>query len=213
VYVLTSKDTFSGGEDFAYTAQSFKRGTVVGEVTGGGANPTGPVELGHGVIATIPFGRSENPLTKTNWEGRGVQPDVAVAASGALEVALQRAGARPVKEVEAASVERVFAPRTTPLPGYETAMRQLIVGYLSGQPDYSIMAPKFADETRRNLSRLRAELMPLGELRSVKFRRPMMGGGEFLLRFANGSRLMPILLGQDGKIVAALPPIPAPAEE
>lgn len=75
------------------------------------------------------------------------------------------------------------------------------------------MAPKFADQTRRDLSRLQAELSPLGELRSVKFRRPMMGGGEFVLRFANGSRLMPIVLDQDGKIVAALPPIPAPPEE
>jgi hypothetical protein len=213
VYVLTSKDTFSGGEDFAYTAQAFKRGTIIGEVTGGGANPTGPVELGRGVIAYIPFGRSENPITKANWEGQGVQPDVAVAASNALEVALQRAGTKPAKEIEAASLERVFAPQTTPLPGYETAMRKLIVGYVSGQPDYSIMAPKFADQTRRDLSRLHAELTPLGELRSVKFRRPMMGGGEFVLSFANGTRLMPIVLDHHGKIVAALPPIPAPAEE
>jgi hypothetical protein len=213
VYVLTSQETFSGGEDFAYTAQAFKRGTIIGEVTGGGANPTGPVDLGHGVIARIPFGRSENPITKANWEGRGVQPDVAVAASDALEVALQRAGTRPFKAIEAASVERLFAPRTTPPPGYETAMRKLIAGYLSGQPDYSIMAPAFADQTRRDLSRFHAELMPLGELLSVKFRRPMMGGGEFVLRFANGSRMMPIVLDQDGKIVAALPPIPAPPEE
>lgn len=213
VYVLTSKDTFSGGEDFAYTAQAFKRGTIIGEVTGGGANPAGPVDLGHGVIAIIPFGRSENPVTKTNWEGRGVKPDVAVAASEGLEVALQKAGTKPVKEIQSASVERVFEARTTPLPGYETAIRQLIAGYVSGKPDYSIMAPKFADQTRRDLSRLHAELMPLGELRSVKFRQPMMGGAEFVLRFANGSRLMPIVLDQDGKIAAALPPIPAPPEE
>ncbi|QAY75408.1 S41 family peptidase [Sphingosinicella sp. BN140058] len=213
VYVLTSKDTFSGGEDFAYTVQALKRATIIGEVTGGGANPTGPVDLGHGVIATIPFGRSENPITKANWEGRGVQPDVSVAASDGLEVALRRAGTRPAKEIAAASVERVFAPRTTALPGYETAMRQLIAGYMSGAPDYSIMTPKFADQTRRDLPRLNAELMPLGALRSVRFRRPMMGGGEFLLQFANGSRMMPIVLDEDGKIVAALPPIPAPPEQ
>jgi hypothetical protein len=212
VYVLTSKDTFSGGEDFAYTAQAFKRGTIIGEVTGGGANPTGPVDLGRGVIASIPFGRSENPITKANWEGHGVQPDVRVAASDGLEAALQRAGTRPVKQIEAASVQRVFAPQTSPLPGYETALRKLIVGYFSGQPDYSIMAPKFADQTRRDLPRLRADLMPLGELQSVKFRRPMMGGGEFVLRFANGTRMMPIVLGRDGKIIEALPPIPAPAD-
>lgn len=213
VYVLTSQRTFSGGEEFAYDVQALKRGSVIGEISGGGANPAGPVDLGHGVIAIIPFGRSENPVTKTNWEGRGVKPDVAVAASDGLEVALQRAGTKPVKEIEAASVERVFAPRTTPLPGYETAIRQLIVGYVSGRPDYSIMAPKFADQTRRDLSRLHADLSPLGELRSIKFRRPMMGGDEFELRFANGIRLMPILLDQDGKIIATLPPIPAPAKE
>lgn len=212
VYVLTSKNTFSGGEDFAYTVQALKRATIIGEVTGGGANPTGPVDLGHGVIATIPFGRSENPITKANWEGRGVQPDVRVAASDGLEVALRRAGTRPVKEIAGASVERVFAPRTTALPGYETAMRQLIAGYLSGAPDYSIMTAEFADQTRRDLARLKAELMPLGALQSVQFRRPMMGGGEFLLTFANGRRMMPIVLDEDGKIVAALPPIPAPPE-
>jgi hypothetical protein len=213
VYVLTSHDTFSGGEDFAYTAQALKRATIVGEVTGGGANPTGPVDLGHGILASIPFGRSENPITKANWEGRGVQPDVAVVASDALQMALQRAGTTPTEGIEAASVQRVFVPRTTPLPGYEIAMRQLILGYVSGQPDYSIMAPKFADQTRQDLSRLHAEFIPLGELRSVKFRRPMMGGGEFLLRFAHGNRLMPIVLDQNGKIEAALPPIPAPLEE
>ncbi len=213
VYVLTSKNTFSGGEDFAYNVQAFKRGTIVGEVTGGGANPTGRVDLGHGVTAFIPFGRSENPVTKTNWEGRGVQPDVPAAASEALKVALQRAGQKPVGEIEAASVERVFAPRSTPLPGYEAAIRQLIVGYISGRPDYSLMAPGFADQTRRDLSRLHADLSPLGELRSIKFRRPLIGGDEFELTFANGIRLMPILLDQDGKIIATLPPIPAPAKE
>ena len=90
-----------------------------------------------------------------------MQPDVAVAASDGLEVALKRAGASPVKEIEAASVERVFAARTTPLSGYETAMRPLVAGYLSGQPDYSVMTPEFADETRRGLPRLHAEAYPL----------------------------------------------------
>jgi hypothetical protein len=213
VYVLTSQKTFSGGEEFAYDVQALKRGPIVGEVTGGGANPTGPVDIGHGVVALIPFGRAENPVTKGNWEGRGVQPDVAAAASDALKVALQKAGQKPVGDIETASVEQVFAPRSTAQPGYETAMRQLVVGFISGEPDYSIMAPGFADETRRDLPRLRAALSPLGELRSVKFRRPLMGGDEFKLTFANGARLMALQLGPDGKIMRALPPIPAPPGE
>jgi hypothetical protein len=211
VYVLTSQKTFSGGEEFAYDVLALKRGTIIGEVTGGGANPTGPVDLGHGVMASIPFGRAENPITKTNWEGLGVQPDVAVAASDAFKVALQRVGQKPVGEIEAASVERVFAPRSTALAGSEAAIRQLVMSYISGEPDYSIMSPRFADETRSELPRLRAALSPLGELRSIKFRRPfMMGGDEFELTFANGSRLMPIVLGSDGKILAAMPPIEVP---
>lgn len=66
VYVLTSKNTFSGGEEFAYDVQTHKLGKIVGEITGGGANPTGPADLGHGFVATIPWGRAENPVTKTN---------------------------------------------------------------------------------------------------------------------------------------------------
>ena len=38
-YVLTSKFTFSGAEDFAYNLKQLKHVTVVGETTGGGAHP------------------------------------------------------------------------------------------------------------------------------------------------------------------------------
>ena len=37
LFVLTSKGTFSGGEEFAYDVKAFERGLVVGETTGGGA--------------------------------------------------------------------------------------------------------------------------------------------------------------------------------
>jgi hypothetical protein len=87
VYVLTSKQTFSGGEEAAYDFQTQKRGIVVGEVTGGGANPGDIVPLAAGFKAVIPSGRAINPVTKTNWEGVGVQPDIAVPAPQALKVA------------------------------------------------------------------------------------------------------------------------------
>jgi hypothetical protein len=119
VYVLTSHETFSGGEEFAYDVQTHRLGKIVGEVTGGGANPTGPVPLGDGFIAAIPFGRSENPVTKANWEGRGVQPDVAVPAADALKKARQRLGQPPVADVAAASRQQVFTPRSAPLPATE----------------------------------------------------------------------------------------------
>ena len=87
VYVLTSKQTFSGGEEAAYDFQTQKRGIVVGEVTGGGANPGDMVPLAAGFKALIPSGRAINPITKTNWEGVGVQPDIAMPAPEALKFA------------------------------------------------------------------------------------------------------------------------------
>ena len=87
IYVLTSGQTFSGGEEAAYDLQTQKRATLVGETTGGGANPGDNVALGHDLIAFIPTGRSINPITKTNWEHVGVKPDVAVPATAAMKTA------------------------------------------------------------------------------------------------------------------------------
>ncbi len=87
VYVLTSNKTFSGGEELAYDLQSLGRGKVYGEVTGGGAHPTGAFRIHERFMAFIPSKRSVNPITKTNWEGIGVKPDVAVPAADALRVA------------------------------------------------------------------------------------------------------------------------------
>ncbi|HET7553917.1 MAG TPA: S41 family peptidase [Gemmatimonadaceae bacterium] len=91
VYVLTSDRTFSGAEEFAYDLQTRKRATIVGETTGGGANPGELVPLPHGLGVFVPTGRAINPITKTNWEGVGVKPDVAVSAGEALETALRLA--------------------------------------------------------------------------------------------------------------------------
>jgi len=205
VYVLTSNATFSGGEEFAYDVQALKRGTLVGETTGGGANPVGPVDISHGVTAMIPFGRVENPITKTNWEGVGVRPDVAVPAGSALSVALIRAGLKPAVDIAAASTQRVFSRRTTPLPGSEAAVRKLLGAITSGTTIQGVVVPQFASEIEPSLSKRRAELTDLGVLRSVNFYRPdgFFGGDEYKLTFANGRRKMTLVMGPEGKIVIA----------
>lgn len=206
IYVLTSRNTFSGGEEFAYDVQTHKLGKIVGEVTGGGANPTGPVDLGHGLVASIPWGRAENPITKTNWEGRGVQPDVPVLAQDALKVALQQLGRKPATEIATASLEQVFTPRATPLPGSEAAARQFIAGIVSGNPDYALMTPEFAAFNREHLPGLRQRLLlPLGELRSIKFEQVgTMGGDEYRASFANGAIIVAIELNSEGKVQGAM---------
>jgi hypothetical protein len=91
VYVLTSHETFSGGEEFAYNLKSLKRATIVGESTGGGAHPGGQRRVGQHFALWVPRGRAVNPITKTNWEGTGVAPDVVVPAGDALAKAKELA--------------------------------------------------------------------------------------------------------------------------
>lgn len=87
VYVLTSKRTFSGAEEFTYNLKNLKRATIIGETTGGGAHPGGMFRMSPHFGVFIPTGRAINPITKTNWEGTGVTPDIAVPADQALLVA------------------------------------------------------------------------------------------------------------------------------
>jgi retinol-binding protein 3 len=90
VYVLTSSRTFSGGEEFTYDLQQLHRATVVGETTGGGAYPMSTHRIDDHLMISVPFARPVNPVTHTNWEGVGVEPDVKVQASDALAVAQRR---------------------------------------------------------------------------------------------------------------------------
>jgi retinol-binding protein 3 len=84
VYVLTSKQTFSGAEEFSYNLKNLKRATLIGETTGGGAHPVSGHRIDDHFMIGVPFARAINPISKTNWEGTGVEPDVKVAAADAL---------------------------------------------------------------------------------------------------------------------------------
>lgn len=90
-YVLTSKRTFSGAEEFSYNLKNLKRATIIGETTGGGAHPVSGHKIDDHFGIGVPFARAINPISKTNWEGTGVEPDVAVPAGEALDVAKKMA--------------------------------------------------------------------------------------------------------------------------
>jgi hypothetical protein len=91
VYVLTGRRTFSGGEELCYNLQALGRAELIGETTGGGAHPTRGFRISPAVHIGIPFARSVNPVTGTNWEGTGVVPDVAVPEAEAYDVAYAKA--------------------------------------------------------------------------------------------------------------------------
>jgi hypothetical protein len=95
VYVLTSSRTFSAGEEFSFDLKSLKRATLVGETTGGGAHVTAPQRIDGHFFIRVPFGRFMNPITKADWEGTGVEPNIKVAATDALDEALRQARSGP----------------------------------------------------------------------------------------------------------------------
>ena len=92
IFVLVGPGTFSAAEAAAYDLQAAGRATIIGEATGGGANPSITMDLGPWFTVVMPIGEARHPATGTNWEGVGVQPDVAVPADQALEAALRRLG-------------------------------------------------------------------------------------------------------------------------
>ncbi len=88
VYLLTSKQTFSAAEYFSNVLRNLQRATLIGEVTGGGAHTVELKRIDDHFSARVPSGR---PITKTDWEGTGLEPDVKVAADQALDAALKLA--------------------------------------------------------------------------------------------------------------------------
>jgi hypothetical protein len=98
LYLLTSANTFSAAEEFAYNLKNMKRATVIGENTGGGAHDNRFVILSDRFEMSLPFARAINPVTKTNWEGVGLEPDVKVPQDKALGTAQVMASKRLAEE-------------------------------------------------------------------------------------------------------------------
>jgi len=88
LYLLTSDSTFSAAEEFAYNLKHMKRAVIIGETTGGGGHDNKFVILTDSFMMSLPFARAINPITNTNWEEVGVEPDVKVSQEEALDIAL-----------------------------------------------------------------------------------------------------------------------------
>lgn len=92
VYLLTSPHTFSSAEEFTYDLKNLKRAQSVGETTGGGANPGRTFDVfkfkdGGSLTLFVPTGKVENPISKSNWEGKGIEPDITCTSEQALHIA------------------------------------------------------------------------------------------------------------------------------
>lgn len=210
VYLITSRRTFSGGEAFAYDMRNLKRATLVGEVTAGGAHPVDTQALGPDFEMVVPVAYMENPFTHTDWEGKGVQPDIPVPAdqgfATAYDAALHALGKAPVSTDSAEAVTEAHLlqpPRDAALRGSEDALRRLIAGLASGNPPYDAMSDDMASNIRQNLGWMQQAVGQLGALQSLTFTGvDLMGQDTYDGKFANGGEHFQITLGPDGKITS-----------
>jgi hypothetical protein len=131
LYILTSARTFSGAEEFSYNMKNLKRATIIGETTGGGAHPTTEEIVQQDYILMVPFARAINPVSKTNWEGTGVTPDIAVPAAEAFDRAY------------AMAVEKLAAKTTD--PGRKAEFEWILAGEKAKQNP-----PRIDEKTMRS---------------------------------------------------------------
>ena len=81
LYVLVSENTFSLAEQFAYGLKHFGRATIIGQKSAGAAHAIDIAELNENFFLQVPVTRSIHPVTRTDWEGVGVLPDIEAPAS------------------------------------------------------------------------------------------------------------------------------------
>ncbi len=102
-----------------------------------------------------------------------------------------------------AIAKRVRAQAAT--RGSEAALRQLILGIESGNPDYGELSPQLAAGTRALLPRLQATIKPFGALRSIDFRGVDSNGwDQYLVRFERGTASWGIALDSYGVVVGSM---------
>lgn len=99
LYILTSNRTFSAAEEFTYNLKNLKRAVIIGEKTRGGAHPGETMVINNRFLIWVPQGRSINPVSQTNWEGTGVEPDIKVPVDQALDAAYLEALKKVVNKV------------------------------------------------------------------------------------------------------------------
>jgi len=91
VFILTSSKTGSAPEMFAFCLQDLKRAVVVGEKTMGMAHGARYMAVNDRFWMMIPIVRPVSPVSKKDWEGTGVAPDIQTPEDKALDVAWKEA--------------------------------------------------------------------------------------------------------------------------
>ncbi len=87
LYVLSDEHSVSAAEEFLYHVKSFRLGTIVGAKSAGAANNNLLYPVAPGFLLSVSVYSPRHGLTGTNWEGVGIEPDIATAPAQALDMA------------------------------------------------------------------------------------------------------------------------------
>lgn len=88
IYILVSEKTFSLAEQFAYAMKHFGKATIVGQTSAGAAHAIDYIEVNDHFMIQLPITRSIHPVTKIDWQGTGVIPNIDTSSnSEALKTA------------------------------------------------------------------------------------------------------------------------------
>jgi bla regulator protein BlaR1 len=116
---------------------------------------------------------------------------------------MRRVDAATAQEINAFVTDKI--KNQTATPGSEAALRRLIEGLASGNPNYAEQSPLLADATRAQLPRLREGLDRLGALQSLQFIGVGSKGWDvYQARFEHGFTIWRLALLSDGIIDGAL---------
>jgi hypothetical protein len=107
------------------------------------------------------------------------------------------------QQIAAATAAKVESQTAT--PASEAALRRVIGGIQTGNPNFAEMSPELAKATREQLPQLEALLKKLGAVQSVEFRGVGgLGWDAYDVKQEHGLSQWKIALGPDGIIMGAL---------
>jgi hypothetical protein len=121
---------------------------------------------------------------------------------GGVNFHMQRIDAATAQQITSRTEEKVKSQSAS--PGTEAALRRLIEGIISGQPNYDEMSALLAEATRQQLPNLQSGLAELRAVQSVTFLGVGAQGEDvYSVRHENGAAHWRIALDSKGTISTA----------
>lgn len=87
IFILIGENTFSLAEQFAYAMKHFDKAIIIGQSSAGAAHAIDFMEVNDNYLIQLPISRSIHPVTKIDWEGTGVIPNIITSNNEALKTA------------------------------------------------------------------------------------------------------------------------------